>query len=37
VRDSVLGTTEVRDGDIAVPLDGGRLRALLTVLAVRAG
>jgi predicted ATPase/DNA-binding SARP family transcriptional activator len=37
VRYSVLGTTEVWDGDIAVPLGGGRLRALLTVLAVRAG
>ncbi|MYS20889.1 Predicted ATPase, partial [Streptomyces sp. DvalAA-14] len=37
MRYSVLGSTQVWDGDTPVPLGGGKLRALLTVLAVRAG
>ncbi|MBM9505729.1 AfsR/SARP family transcriptional regulator [Actinacidiphila acididurans] len=38
MRYAVLGVTEVRDDDgRPVPLGGGRLRALLTVLAVNAG
>ena len=36
-RYSVLGVTEVWDGESAVPLGGGKLRALLTVLVMHAG
>ncbi|WP_225850862.1 BTAD domain-containing putative transcriptional regulator [Streptomyces sp. HPF1205] len=37
MRYAVLGVTQVRDGERVVPVAGGRLRALLTVLAVNAG
>jgi predicted ATPase/DNA-binding SARP family transcriptional activator len=36
-RYSVLGVTQVWDGESAVPLGGGKLRALLTVLVMNAG
>ncbi|WP_075017572.1 BTAD domain-containing putative transcriptional regulator [Actinacidiphila rubida] len=36
-RYGVLGVTEVWDGGVAVPLGGGKLRALLTVLVMHAG